>query len=199
MSAVDARAPRQLVTRLMDGYLSKKKIDEAIKLARSSDISHTLRAHVFTRAGESIAKIDVVRAGELLEEGLAEARRIDASTSDRAYSLVSILASFAKFNRVRAWELVGETVKAGNAAPNFTGENGNTRWEIGGKFSIAFGTQLASPGDLPESFATLANDDFYQTMDVGRNFSGDAPRALVTIAIARATLEDKKQPTSSKR
>jgi hypothetical protein len=113
--------------------------------------------------------------------------------------LVSLLAQFAKLNSVRAWELVGETIKAGNAAPDFTGENGNTRWLLEGKFSILMGAELAGPTDLSESFAALAQDDFYQAVDLGRNFSGDAPRALVTIAIARATLEDKKQATNSKR
>jgi hypothetical protein len=184
---------------LVQGYLRKKNADEAIKLARKSDISHTLRARVLIEASDIVAKTDRVRALELLEEALAETRRIDASTADRAYALVSLLGHFAKLNRVRAWELVGETVKAGNAAPNFTGENGMTRWTLEGKFGITLGTQLAGPAELPESFAVLARDDFYQAMDVGRNFTAEAPRALVMIAIARAMLEEKKETASSKR
>ncbi|MEK6283188.1 MAG: hypothetical protein AABN95_22765 [Acidobacteriota bacterium] len=184
---------------LIRGYLGKKKVDDAIKLARKSDIPHTFRARVLTEAAKMLAKTEPVRANELLEEALGEARRIDASTPERAYALVSLLAQFAKLNRVRAWELVGETVKAGNAVPNFTGENGMAQWMLEGKFSIQMGTELADPADLSESFAALAQDDFYQAVDVGRNFSGDAPRALVAIAIARATLEDKKQAANSKR
>ena len=184
---------------LINGYLEKKKIDEAIALARSSDIGHTLRAHALTKAASLVAKVDAVRSNELLEDALVESRRIDAGTNDRAYALVSILSLLTKANRVRAWELVGETVKAGNAAPDFTGENGGTRVTVGGKFSIALSTQLADATDLQESFAALAQDDFYQAMDIGRTFSADSPRALATIAIARATLEQKKEVTSIKR
>jgi hypothetical protein len=45
----------------------------------------------------------------------------------------------------------------------------------------------------------LAHDDFYQATEVGRNFTVDAPRALVAIAIARATIEEKKEKLNSKR
>jgi hypothetical protein len=185
--------------RLIHSYLQKKNVDEALKLARKSDIPPKLRAHALTKAAGILAKIDSVRANEILEEALGEARRIDATTPERAYALVSLLAQFASLNRVRAWELVSETVKAGNADPGFTGENGNTRWNLEGKFSIAMGTELAAPTDLAESFATLAQDDFYQAMDVSRNFTAEAPRALVAIAIARATLEEKKEKLNSKR
>ncbi|HYJ89143.1 MAG TPA: hypothetical protein VEW46_23955 [Pyrinomonadaceae bacterium] len=183
---------------LIQGYLRKENVDDAIKLARKAEISHTFRSRVLIQAADLVDKSDRVRAVELLEEALAEARRIDASTPERAYALVSLLGHFAKLNRVRAWELVGETVKAGNAAPNFTGENGNTRWILEGKFGVVMGTELAAPTDLPESFAVLARDDFYQAMDVGRNFMADAPRALVAIAIARATLEEKNVTANSK-
>ena len=184
--------------RLIQGYLQKKNVDDALKLARRSDIPPKLRTNVLTKAAGILAKSDSVRANELLEEALGEARRIDASTPERAYALVSLLAHFANLNRARAWELVSETVKAGNADSSFTGENGNTRWILDGKFSIAMGTQLATPTALPESFAALAQDDFYQAMDVSRSFTGEAPRALVAIAIARATLEEKEKLNSKR-
>jgi hypothetical protein len=183
---------------LIRGYLGKKRVDEAISIARKSDIPHAFRARALTEAGKMLAKTEPVRAHELLDEALGESRRIDASTSERAYALVSLLAQFSKLNRVRAWELVGETVKAGNAATKFTGENGMTQWILEGKFSIRMGAELAGPTDLSESFAELARDDFYQAMDVGRNFTAESPRALVTIAIARATLEEKKETANSK-
>jgi hypothetical protein len=105
---------------------------------------------------------------------------------------VALLAQFAKIDRVRAWELVGETVKAANAGPNFTGENGHTSVKLEGKFSIEMGTELASATDLPESFAALAETDFYQAIDAAKSFSGEAPRGLVTLAIARSILDEKR-------
>jgi len=59
-------------------------------------------------------------------------------------------------------------------------------------------TELVAPTDLANLFATLAEDNFYQAMDAGKTFSGNAPRALVTISIARAGL-DGKRPASKAR
>lgn len=178
--------------RLIGGFLKNKKVDEALRLARKSDLTHTLRAQVLTQVAGIVAKTDRVRAEELLGEALFEARRIDAGTPERAYALVALLAEFARSDRVRAWEMVGETVKAANADPNFTGENGNTSSKLEGKFSIQMGTELASATDLPESFVALAETDFYQAIDAGKSFSSDAARALVTLAIARSKLERSK-------
>jgi hypothetical protein len=106
--------------------------------------------------------------------------------------LVALLAQFSKLDKARGWELMSETVKAANAVADFTGENGHTTQTLEGKFSIRMGTELASATDLPNIFVSLAEDNFYQAIDAGKTFSGDAPRALVTIAIARAVLEGKR-------
>jgi hypothetical protein len=92
---------------------------------------------------------------------------------------------------VRTWELVGETVKATNAIADYTGESGRTTWNLEGKFSISMSIELSSPTDLSESFATFAEDDFYQAINLSKNFTSDAARAVATLAIARATLEEK--------
>src|SRR6185436_629449 len=121
-----------------------------------------------------------------LEEALTETRRIDAATSDRAYCLVALLSQFSKANKTRVWELLNETVKAANAVPDFTGEYGQTSLNLEGKFSIRLGTELATPTVLSELLATLAGDNFYQALDAARGFSGEAPRALAMISVARA-------------
>jgi hypothetical protein len=178
--------------RLIGGLLRNKKVDEALRLARKSDLTHTLRAQVLTQVAGIVTKTDRVRAVELLGEALLEARRIDAGTTERAYALVALLAEFVKTDRVRAWELVRETVNAANAVPNFTGENGSTSVKLEGKFRIEMSTEMASATDLPESFIALTETDFYQAIDAGKSFRSDAARALVTLAIARSTLERSK-------
>jgi hypothetical protein len=174
------------------GLLRKKDVDEALRLARKSDLTPTVRASILIKAAAIVARTDRVRANELLGETLAEARRIDAATPERAYTLVALLSKYSDVDRVRTWELVGETVKAANAIENYTGESGRTTWNLEGKFSISMGIQLSSPTDLSESFATFAEDDFYQAINLSRNFTSDAARAVVTLAIARATLEKKR-------
>jgi hypothetical protein len=178
--------------------ISKKRVDEALLLTRKAGLNHTLRAHVLTRAAAIVANSDRGRAMELLDEALTETRRIDAGTAERAYCLVALLAQFSKLDKARGWELVSEIVKAANAVADFTGENGHTSVTLEGKFSIRMGTELVTPTDLPGVFASLAENDFYQAVAAGKTFTGDAPRAMVTISIARATF-DEKQPTSKAR
>lgn len=171
--------------------LTKKRVDEALLLTRKADLPHTLRAHFITQAAAIVAGTDRLRAMGLLDEALTEARRIDAGTPERAFCLVALLAQFSKLDKARGWELVSETVKAANAVADFTGEDGRTAQTLEGKFSIRMTTELASATDLPNIFVSLAEDNFYQAVDAGKTFSGDAPRGLVTISVARAVLESK--------
>lgn len=178
--------------------IRKKRVDEALLLTRKADLPHTLRAHFLTQAAAIAAKSDRTRATELLSEALTEARRIDAGTPERAYSLVALVAQFSKLDKTRGWELLSETIKAANAVADFTGENGHTSVTLEGKFSIRLSTELVTPTDLANLFASLAEDNFYQAMDAGKSFTGDAPRALVTMSIARAAFAEKR-PTGKTR
>jgi hypothetical protein len=105
---------------------------------------------------------------------------------------------FSKLDQNRAWELMSEAVKAANAVANFTGEDGHTSVTLEGKFSIRLSTELATPTTLSELFTNLAETDFYQAIDVSKTFHGDAPRALVTIAVARAPFVEKRSTSKSR-
>lgn len=177
---------------LIGALLKKNQADEAIQLARKSDLTHAQFAHVLTQAAAIVAKTERSRGMEILGEALAEARRIDAGRPERAYALIALLAQFSANDKVRAWELVDETIKAANAVPEFTGEDPNMQLMLQGKFSIQMSIAMASAADLPDSFVALAEDDFYQAINIGKNFSGEAPRALATLAIARSILQEKK-------
>jgi hypothetical protein len=174
--------------------LQKKQADDALVLLRKADLPHTLRAHFLTQAAGLVGEKDRVRASDLLEEALTEARRIDAATPDRAYSFVALLAQFSKINKARNWELLSETVKAANAVPDFTGENGQISLTLEGKFIIRMGTELSAPTDLAQVFENLTKEDFYQALDAARSFSGDAPKALAMISVGRSIFEEKKKP-----
>lgn len=176
---------------LIGTLLRKKNADEAIQLARKSELTHAQRTYVLTRAGAIVAVAEPSRGMEILGEALAEARRIDAGRPERAYALVALLAQFSRIDKVRAWELVDETIKAANNVADFTGENGNTSLMLQGKFSVQMSIEMASATDLPQSFVALAQDDLYQAINVGKSFSGEAPRTLATLAIARSILEEK--------
>jgi hypothetical protein len=180
--------------------LGRKRADEALALLSKAELPHTLRAHFLTQAAAILAEKNQTRARELLDEALTEARRIE-STPERAYCLLALLTQFSKWDKSRGWQLLSEMAKSANAVSDFSGENGRTSLLLEGKFSIRMSTELVKPNDLSTLFASLAEDNFYQAIDAARTFAGDAPRAMVTISIARAVFEKKPErpPTSQNR
>ena len=182
----------------ISSLIRKKRADEALVLTRKVNLPHTLRAHFLTQIAALMGTTDRDRARELLDESLTAARRIEAGTAERAYCLIALVMEFSRLDQNRAWELLSEVVKAANAAANFTGEDGHTSVTLEGKFSIRLSTELATPTTLSELFTNLAETDFYQAIAVSKSFQGDAPRALVTIAIARAPFVEKRSPSKSR-
>ena len=173
---------------LIRAVITQKRPDEALLMIRKAELPHTLRAHFLTRVATLKLKNDPVRATELLDEALTETRRLDPGTPERAYSLIAVLRQFSLVDRARTWELLSETVNTINGVADFTGERGQTTLALEGKFSIRLGIELASATDLTEVLRQLAEQNFYQAMDVSKTLKADAPRALAMIAVARAVM-----------
>jgi len=171
--------------------LGKKRAEEALAILSKAELPHTLRASFLTQSAAILGEKNPTRALELLDEALTEARRIDAATPERAYCLLALVAQLSERDKSRCWQLLSEMVKAANAIKDFTGENGRTSLLLEGKFSIQMSTELVKPTELSTLFASLAEDNFYQAADAARTFAGDAPRAMVTISVARAAFERK--------
>ncbi|HWN10562.1 MAG TPA: hypothetical protein VNO50_15075 [Pyrinomonadaceae bacterium] len=181
---------------LINGLLRKKDVTEALRLAAKSNLIPAHRTAILTSAAGVLAKTDRARALTLLDEAAEEARRIGAATPERAYALVSLLAQFSKIEPARLWPLADETVKSANGVSGFTGEDGQIQIELEGKFSIRMGVFLSSPSDLGDAFSVLAADDPFHALSLAGDFTGEVPRALATIAAARAILT--KRPVVSK-
>jgi hypothetical protein len=181
--------------------LGKKRAEEALAILSKAELPHPLRASFLTQSAAILGEKNPARALELLDEALTEARRIDAATPERAYCLLALVAQFSKWDKSRGWQLLSEMVKSANDVKDFTGENGQTSFLLDGKFSIRMSTELVKPTELSNLFASLTEDNFYQTVDAARTFAGDAPRAMVTISVARAVFEKKpeKLPASQNR
>lgn len=173
---------------LIRAVITKKRPDEALLLMQKAELPRLVRAHFLTRIAALKVKDDPVRATELLNEALTETRRLDADTAERAYSFVAVLRQFLMLDRTRTWELLSETIKTINNVPDFTGERGQMILTVEGKFSIRLSVDLILTTDLIEIFRQLAEQDFYQALDVSKTFKADAPRSLATIAVARAVL-----------
>ncbi|HEV7857752.1 MAG TPA: hypothetical protein VGO91_03815 [Pyrinomonadaceae bacterium] len=177
-----------LVSRALDG----KDPQEALRLARMGELTHIHRAWALTEIARLFAKSDPTRATEVLDEAATEARRIGGSDPDRARALVGVATQMFAVDHNRVWELMTEAAKAANSATDFTGEDA----EIVSRLTTGRGSSTnsfsANSFDLAGIFGLLAKDDLYRAIELARNFNGESPRAVATLAIAHAVLEKKK-------
>lgn len=181
---------------LVRAALQKKDVAEMIRIAKTGELTRIQRVWTYTQAARLTS--DQARAIDFLQEGAAESRRMEGSDSDRARGLVAVANGFAAFDRARAWEFTTEAIKAANGAEGFTGEDGQVMAMLRSK-NMAVATAAGSPDfNVADVFGSLASEDFYRSLELAKNFSGDTPRANATIAVARAILEPKQvRPNST--
>ena len=164
---------------------------EVLRLAQAGELTHTQRTWALSEASRLLVKDDRPRAVEALEAAFEAGKNIDAEDSDRPRALVAVATQYAAIDRNRAWELLAEAVKAANAAPDFTGADAGmaARVQTGGMSST---TNFPAPSfDLDGIFSALAREDMNRAVALAQTFTHESPRAVATLAVARAVLEDK--------
>lgn len=176
----------------MQGAIRGKKPDDVLRLARSPELTNVQRAWGLTEAGGLFAKTGPDRAAEALDLATAEARRIDQDSPDRVRALVAVVTQLQKVDSARAWAMIGELTKAANSVSEFSGEDGELTVRVAFKGGGAM-TQNHSVAsfDLAGLFAALAQEDFNRAADLPKGFTGESPRAVAMLAVARAALEKK--------
>lgn len=176
---------------LVDRAVDRKDAQEALKLARTGELTSIHRVWALTQIARIIQKTDTKSAGEILDEAATEARRIGGTDPDRTRALFGVATRMYEVDRTRAWEIVAEAVKAGNAATDFTGSDA----EIVSRFQTSRGTSTTNMTvesfDLNGIFGLLARDDLFRAVELAKTFTNEAPRATATLAIIRAILEQK--------
>ncbi len=131
-----------------------------------------------------------------MEEALAESRRINGGDPDRPRALTAVAAGFADVDLVRSWETLGEIVKAANAAEGFTGEDSTISARLQTELMVVATSATAEEFDLITVFRSLSRADLLRAIQVAKGFTGETPRAVATLAIARAVLERREQVAS---
>jgi hypothetical protein len=168
----------------------EKETAEALRLARGGSLTSIQRTWALTEVAKLLAKAEPARALELLEEALTEAKeRIDPASPERASALVAIATQLIALDRVRAWEVTLDAVKAANAAQGYTGDDGRLNVRLETKNMVVASASGAPSFDLTGIFSTLAREDLNRAVALARNFEGESPRAVATLAIARAVLD----------
>lgn len=177
--------------------IQKKDGMEVLRLAQGGALSDTQRTWALTEAAR-LLKDDRARANEALEAAFLSARKIDAADPDRPRSLVAVATEFFAVDRGRAWELMQEVVKSANASTEFTGTDAGMAVRVEAKNMRSTVNFPAPSFDLTGIFRSLGKDDMNRAVALAQTFTGESPRAVATISIARAVLEDKPPARASR-
>jgi len=184
----------------VDGTLAihlveKKQVDALLELAANGDLTHVVKAWVLSVAARALLKTDRQKSLEIIEEAATEARRIDVSDGDRPRALLAVASALSEIDPGRAWDATFDAVKAANSAESFTGEDGIIVLKFSSKSQSSVSNHDIPEFDVAGIFSTLAKKDYERAVELARGFQGEGPRAVATIAIARAVLNPTK-PTA---
>jgi hypothetical protein len=178
---------------LLNYHVDKKQTEPALELMRRGDITHLHRVWALTQVAKVVVKTDRDTAVQLVEDAANEARRIDVSDAGRARGLFAVANALRVVDPARVWDATFDAVKAANSAEEFTGEDGELILQFQSKHQSSVNTNDAPDFDLEGIFKELSNQDYDRAVELARGFEREGPRAVATIAIARAVLEPKKK------
>ena len=174
-------------------HVEKKNPDQALEMARKGELSHIHRTWVLAKCATLLAKTDRDKALELIGEAEAEARRIEGSDPALPRGLIAVANALKEIEPPRVWDATFDAVKAANSAEGFTGEDGELLLTFQSKGQSSARSNNVPEFDLDGIFRDLALKDYDRAVELARGFQGEGPRAVATIAIARAILEPKKK------
>ena len=176
--------------------VQKKNTDQALELVHKGELTHLQKVWVLTECAELLQPKDPEKAAELVEAAATEARRIDVSDPGRAQGLIAVANALKVVDVTRVWDATFDAVKAANSAEGFTGEDGEMVLKFQGKSQSSVNSNDVPEFDIEGIFRDLANYDYERAVELARGFEREGPRAVATIAIARAVLAPKKQTTA---
>jgi hypothetical protein len=177
---------------LVQVAVRNKDVPEISRMVKSGELSSIQKVWALTSGAKLVVAAERSRAADILEEALAESRRISASDPDRARALTAVAVGFGEIDRVRSWEILGEVVKAANSAEAYTGEDSRVTSRLQTKFMVVMNQSTAEDFDLLAVFRHLARADLLRAIQLAKTFTGEAPRAVATLAIARSVLDKRK-------
>lgn len=179
---------------LVSRALDKKNAQEVLQMLKTAELTNIQRVWALLEVARMLKQTDSSQALEALNEAAIVGRRIGGSDVERAQAMMGVATLMFEIDRGRVWEALSEAVKAANSVAEYSGEDA----QITARFSFGRGTST-STSDVPNFnlngiFGSLAKEDLYRSIELARGFTADSPRAIATLAVARAVLETKNQP-----
>jgi hypothetical protein len=181
---------------LANYFVEKKLTDDALELVHKGELSHIHKAWVLTECAKIAALADHNNSLELIEQALDEARRLDPSDPALPRALIAVANALKVVEVERIWDATFDAVKAANSAEGFTGEDGELVIRFQGKGQSSIRNKYVAEFDLEGIFGDLALQNYDRAVELARGFQAEGPRAIATIAIARAILHPKKGAAS---
>ena len=183
---------------LVINSVEKKLTDQALELVHKGELTQLLKTWVLTQCAKILAKSDPTKALELVDEAATEARRLDVSNPALPKALLAVANALKVIDTKRVWDATFDAVKAANSAEGFTGEDGELNLSFASKGSSSARSHSVRDFDVEGIFKDLADQDYDRAVELARGFQGEGPRAVATIAIARAVLDPKKTTASTR-
>lgn len=176
-----------------------KKAEAALELAKDGELTHIQRVWVLTQSARLLAKTDHDRALSLLDEAKSTARRIDRDDVDRPRGLLAVAGAMRVVEPTRVWDAISDAAEAANATEGFTGADSMLTATVNAKSQILIKKENVPDFDLEGIFGETARSDFDRAVLLAGGFKGEAPRVNAVIAIARAVLNEKGAPVTTRR
>jgi hypothetical protein len=197
VSKIEDPELRKQLGAYVDGTLAinlvqKKQVDALLELAANGDLTHVVKAWVLSVAARGLLKTDRQKSLDIIEDAATEARRIDGSDADRPRALLAVANALSEIDPAKAWDATFDAVKAANSAEGFTGEDGIIVLKFSSKSQSSVSNHDIPEFDVAGIFGRLADKDYERAVELAQGFQGEGPRAVATIAIARAVLDPKK-------
>ena len=174
-------------------FVKQKNTDQALDMVHKGELTHIQKVWVLTECAKILVKNDQQKASELVDAAANEARRIDVSDPALPQGLIAVANALKAVDASRVWDATFDAVKAANSAETFTGEDGMMILKFQSKGQSSVHTSTVTEFDLDGIFRELATQDYDRAVELARGFQAEGPRAVATIAIARAVLEPKKR------
>lgn len=180
-------------TMLAAHAVNKQDVSQIMELIRTGQFAHLQKVHLLSEGAKLLAKSEPERALTLIDLAASEARRIGGLDPDSPRAFLAVANATLVVNPAAVWEAMNDAVKASNSADGFGGEDGQLGFSMSTKGMSWSKTESVPDFDVDKIFAKLADCDYDKAIELANGLTKDAPRAIATIAIARAILSEKKR------
>lgn len=175
--------------------LEKRDIDGSLTITNAGFLTPLHRVWALTTIGSLVESSDRGQAIELLDQAETEARRISVGETERVFALSCVANAFFQVDRSRSWNIVADAIKAANAVPGFTGDEGRLVAQLRTKGTVAMINVDEPTFKLLNLMELLGKDDLQLALTAIDSLTAEATRTYATLSVARSVLDRQKTRT----